>query len=233
MKRILSLSVVLLVLLTLTAARAAAASTQRIVFLGDSITAGGLVAVPDRLPNELAYRLCGQCPGGPSVENDGIGGQQLVGGTNPPPLTQTAPPIIATLHPGDIAIVDIGMNDLFSYPGDGPWTAAYVALIASIEATGAHALVGQITPIAPAQWPHELLRQQLNQWEVDHWGAAVVVRYPDVLHCQLAGQTCTGQTWIDPMYGWPDGIHVDAGGYAVMADLLAARLTASGWLEAS
>jgi lysophospholipase L1-like esterase len=201
---------------------------HRIVLLGDSITAGGLVAAPDRLSAELAYRLCGRCNtlGDPVVENDGIGGQQLLGGPNP--LVATAPPIIATLHSGDIAVVAIGMNDLFSYPGDGPWTSAYVSLVASIEATGAHPLVGQITPVAPAQWPHELLRQHLNQWESDHWGADVVVAYPDVLHCTRG--SCAGQTWIDPRYGWDDGIHINEGGYAVMADLLAGKLHGLGWL---
>lgn len=232
MKRLAVLLVLLAAVLVPGSARATSPVTQRLVFLGDSITAGSLVAAPDRLPAELAYRFCGPCAGaGPSFENDGIGGQQLVGGSNP--LAATAVPIIATLHAGDIVIVDIGMNDLFSYPGDVAWTSAYVSLVAAIVATGAHALVGQITPVASAQWPRELLRQQLNQWLTDHFGADIVARYPDVLHCQLAGQSCSGQTWMDPMYGWPDGIHVDAGGYAVMADLLVTRLTTLGWLEAS
>lgn len=227
MKRVLAAVLLLLAALLVPLPAAAAprdTALPRIVLLGDSITAGGLVAAPDRLSAELDYRLCGTCA---VVENDGIGGQQLIGGPNP--LVSTAPPIIATLHPGDIAIIAIGMNDLFSYPGDQAWTGAYVGLVTAVQATGAHALVGQITPVASAQWPHELLRQQLDQWELDHWGPGIVVQYPQVLHCTRG--SCAGTTWMDPRYGWDDGIHVNEGGYAVMADLLAGQLRADGWVS--
>lgn len=225
MKRSLATALILLGALFVPAPAAAAlhgGPPPRIVLLGDSITAGGLVAQPDRLGAELAYRLCGTCR---VVENDGVGGQQLLGGPNP--LVATAPPIIATLQPGDIVIVDIGMNDLFNYPGDQAWTSAYVNLVTSIQATGAHALVGQITPISSAQWPHELLRQQLDQWELDYFGAGLVLQYQQVLHCTRG--SCAGQSWMDPRYGWDDGIHVNEGGYAVMADLLASTLRQDGW----
>jgi lysophospholipase L1-like esterase len=215
------LALTMLAVMLLVPSTARAATTQRIVLVGDSITAGGLVVGPDRLDAQLGYRLPGV-----TVLNRGIGGECLVGctGTN---LVDTLPPVLATMQPGDVLVVDIGMNNLWSYPGDAVWTGAYNQVTAAATAAGVHWLAGDITPLGSANWPRELLRQQLNTWLHDVAGPHAV-RYSDVLHCTEG--SCAGQSWADPRVGWPDGVHISDGGYDLMANLLVSQLHSLGWV---
>lgn len=199
---------------------------QTIMYVGDSITAGGLVAPADRIDQRLRQALYGIVPPTATIVNAGVGGQALLGGTTVPNLADTFPGLIAPLQAGDIVIVQIGTNDLFTYAGDTAWTTAYVNMVQAAWDKGLHVLICQITPISSTHWPQELLRQHLNQWLSDHFGNTFLARYPDVLHNQS-----TGQTWIDPLYGLPDGIHVNPYAYYRMADMDVAQLVANSWLN--
>lgn len=195
---------------------------KTILFAGDSITAGGLLAAGDRLDIRTGYRLAGPNAGQagwPRLVNAGVGGQALLGGTTVPNLASTWPGLIAPLQPGDVCVVGIGMNDLYAYAGDAAWTAAYVSLVQQALDKQLVVWLGQITPVGSQHWNVELLRQRLNQWLTDHFGAGMVVRYPDVLH-----NATTGQTWLDPRFDSGDGTHPNAWGTLYMGDMLAGRL---------
>jgi lysophospholipase L1-like esterase len=195
--------------------------TSRFVFAGDSITAGGLVAQFARLDAQVGYRLCpSACPG--RIENDGVGGSGLVTGSVPQ-LATTLPPIIDRMSPGDILHIMIGMNDIFNYPGDVAWTTAYVGLVDYAQARGIHVILGQITPIGPNHSPQEPLRERLNKWLVDHYGASVL-QYSNLLQ-----DWGLRNPYVDVRYGWPDGIHVDEGAYVLMANMIYAQVTGAGW----
>lgn len=205
----------------------ATSAERKIVLLGDSITAGGAIAPTDRLDVRLGYRLCGPwCgqPGYPTIINDGVGGQQLL--HQPTALSVTFPGILATLSPGDIVVFAIGMNDLFDYQGDAAWVAAYSSMTNAATAAGVHFLVGQITPFTSAYAAHQPLRAQLNQWFLDLYGS-LVLPYNDTLRRYDAGNT----SWINPVFVNADGIHPDAWGTLYMADVLASKITAMGWLS--
>jgi lysophospholipase L1-like esterase len=201
-----------------------AGHTQQIVLVGDSITAGGLVVAADRLDAQLRYRLQ---PGTPVV-NQGVGGQCLVGCVPGGDLVDTAPGIIAGMSTGDVLVIDIGMNNLFTYPGDAAWTSAYTSITDAATARGVHFLVGDITPLGSNQAGREPLRHTLNTWLHDHYGAAATVHYSDVLSCTEA--PCAGQPYADPRVGWPDGVHISDGGYDLMANMLVSQLHALGWV---
>jgi lysophospholipase L1-like esterase len=196
--------------------------TQTIILAGDSITAGWLLQPADRLDTRLSYRLCGRVCTTMTITNKGIGGQRLVGATPGTNLVDTLPPVIATMRPGDILAIDIGMNDLFAYPGDFAWTTAYVSLTDQALARGVHIIPCQITPVTSDHWNIELLRQRLNQWLTDRYGTWTV-RYPDRLN--------TGGTWLNPQMAEPDGIHPNEYGTMRMADMLTDHLITQGWLN--
>lgn len=195
---------------------------KTVLLAGDSITAGGVLAASDRLDVRLGYRLAGPNagkPGSPTVVNKGLGGQALLGGALVPNLADTFPGLIALLEPGDTVVIGIGMNDLYTYAGDGPWTTAYVGMVAAAQALQLTVLLGQITPVGSQHWNVELLRQKLNQWLLDHFGSGMVLRYPDVLH-----NAASGQTWLDPHFDSGDGVHPNGWGTLYMADMLATRI---------
>lgn len=205
----------------------AAPEPQTIMYVGDSITAGGLVAPADRINVRLQHALYGIATPTATIVNDGVGGQALLDGVSAvPSLSSTFPGLIATLHVGDTVIVQIGTNDLFAYGGDAAWTTAYVNLVSQAQTAGLHVLICQITPISSDHWNVELLRQSLNQWLADRFGNTFLARYPDVLHNQT-----TGQTWMDPSYMLPDGIHPNGNAYYRMADMDVAQLVANSWLN--
>lgn len=203
--------------------------TQKIKLLGDSITAGWLLAPEDRLQAELS-QLLNIDPA--RITNNAVGGQALIGGPTGTSLSETWDAQIATLSPGDVVYVQIGTNDLFTYAGDYAWTSTYSGMITRAQALGLHVVIGLITPVGSDKWNVELLRQRLDQWLRDVYNASgLTVDYPALLN-----NKSTGQTWMEPRFGWSvngtlDGIHVDEGGERVMARALAAHIQASGWFQ--
>jgi lysophospholipase L1-like esterase len=195
---------------------------RQIVLVGDSITAGGLVVAPDRLDAQLRYRLPGI-----SVTNRGVGGQCLTGCAPGSDLVDTAPAIIAAMSTGDVLVIDIGMNNLWTYPGDTQWTAAYQSITDAADARGVHWLAGDITPLGSVNSVREPLRETLNTYLHSHYGTNTI-HYSDVLSCTEA--PCAGQVWADPRVGWPDGVHVSDGGYDLMANQLVDKLHSLGWV---
>ena len=195
-----------------------------ILLVGDSITAGTLIAPGDRLDVRLGQHLCGvYCgrPGYVTVVNRGVSGIQLVGGTPGTNLVDTFPTLISGLHAGDMVVIGIGMNDLKAYSGDAAWTSAYDTIVHEAIDAGLIVWAAEITPLSPAHWPWETLRQHLNAWLASYYGPPMVLDYPSALHCTTG--SCAGQTWIDPQYDSGDGIHPSGWGMLRMADTIAVK----------
>lgn len=198
---------------------------SKVLLLGDSITAGWLLATQFRMEACLASDL-GVSPS--MIINHAVGGQALLDGPAGGNLSDIWDAQLDLLSPGDVLYVQIGTNDLFTYAGDQAWTSTYAGMVSRALARGIHVIVGLITPMASAQWSRELLRQHLNQWLKDVFGPAV-----NDSDAALHNAT-TGQTWIDPRYGWSvngayDGIHLNEGGQEVLAYALAQKIRASSW----
>lgn len=210
--------------------RAAAGTVHHVILVGDSITASYTAGAGDKLQDRTGLHLLGAAYGTPGASvvfvNDGVGGQTLIErGNGIAPLTATFAADIAPYGPGDVVVVGIGMNDIFSYGGDAAWTSAYWSLFNQAHDKGMEFLAAQITPVSEDHWQVQTLRASLNTW-LGVFGDQLVVHYPIVLQNGV-GCGC----WMQPQYGWNDGIHVNAFGYMRMGDLLATQLIARGWLS--
>jgi lysophospholipase L1-like esterase len=191
--------------------------TQTVGFFGDSITAGGILDPRHRLDVQFG-QIADVMPS--RILNKGVGGQLLLGVGG---LAENFDTYSAPLVDGDVAVITIGMNDLFSYGGDQAWTSTHNALVFKARQRGLHVLLGHITNIGSSHWAYETQRQELNQWLDDVYGACVV-RFANGLNDQR-----TGQTWIDQRFSWYDGIHPNEGGTRIMAQMVSDTLHAAQW----
>lgn len=188
---------------------------------GDSITDGGVLqCICDRLAAQASEILRID----PSrVIDNGIGGQLLTGAA--PNLATRWAAHLAALQPGDTVVLDIGMNDLFSYPGDQVFLGTYHDLVVQALNLGLHVLVTTITPIASSHWNVELLRQHINGWILSVF-ADRVLDYSSALHDRV-----NGTSWADTSMIMPDGIHPSEGGTRRMAQTMVTGLRAAGLMQ--
>ena len=161
----------------------AAAATQAVAVLGDSITdgAGASLGRDTRWPDMLAERLA---PQGVAVINAGISGARLLAdGMGSNALARLERDVLG--QPGvRTMIIALGINDIswpgtaFDAPGRRPTlealTAGYRQLAAQARSRGVRVIVATLTPFEGAlpgtpladyyQPEKEALRQRLNAW---------------------------------------------------------------------
>lgn len=184
---------------------------------GDSITDGGVLpCVCDRLAAQLSEILRVDPA---RVVDSGVGGSMLDA------LVQrvTAKLSAGTVPAGSVFVINIGMNSLFTYPGDAIFLGMYHDLVVMLLNAGMRVLVATITPVSSTHWNVELLRQRINGWLTSVF-ADRVLDYSTALHDRQSGTS-----WADGTMIMPDGIHPDEGGTRRMAQTAATTLRLPAW----
>lgn len=205
---------------------AASTGTQGLIaVIGDSITAGGLIAPWDRLDVQVGQQLDGQQSGQlghATIVNWGVGGRALLNGPAGGNLADVFPAMVAASPRPDVMVVTIGTNDLFNYAGDVAWTAAMVSMYNQATAAGIRILFGTIPPLGTSQAGRDQLRRTLNTWMLNYLGSAIVIQYDS----GLGASPPPGVTNADAAYMLADGIHPNGWGTLRMARAIVAKLVA-------
>lgn len=197
--------------------------TQKALLLGDSITYGSQLY--DRARTNLGTRLAQVLGIDPSrVINHGVTGLPLISTPAGNGLVDRYQAEIDALSPGDVVYVNIGINDLRAYAGDGPWTSAYTAIVDYAKAKGVYFVGSTVTPLGSTNGSWEGLRHNLNTWLLRTYPQTLNYSFLEVGNVPGAGYI----TWIQWQFK-RDEMHPNEGATACMADALASALFGAGW----
>ena len=200
-------------------------ATAQVVFVGDSITAGGGTWDPANhsFPARWRNRVCGQvqsCRDRVRVIGN-TGGCLVVSCGNVPALKDEFQSKVLDLTPKPTTvIVEIGTNDLFMGVTDQQYGQAYQQIMNLGIAAGVKVLIATIPPTTTSwAWHtgHNPLRMGMNGWLRSYYGAANLFDIDAGLRIGSSGDA-------DPNYyylqGVGDGLHPSSWGATCIADWL-------------
>lgn len=181
-----------------------AAAAPNMAALGDSLTVGFPVDPAGAYPTQLGAFL------GLTIANLGINGEQSAG-----VLATEVPTAIGLFVPGvtNIALVEIGRNDLAGGPGNlGTLQANVIAIVAALQGAGYSVIVLTMTPSnfagQPASFPAD--RDTYNAWLLAGSSGANAV-------CNSGEDPLLANT-ADLTYYQADQLHMTTPGYGVVAN---------------
>jgi lysophospholipase L1-like esterase len=200
-----------------------------VVTFGDSITDGvGSTAGADaRWPNDLARRLDALGGAALSVDDEGIGGNRLLGGSGCCGASATARFARDALdQPGvkDVVLLE-GINDIgigLAHPGrwkvsTGLIIATYRRLIAQAHARDLKIFGATLLPYQGAGYftaAGETIREQVNEWIRTSRAFDGVIDFDAVMSDPASPLR------LNPIYDSGDHLHPNDAGYQAMADTI-------------
>jgi lysophospholipase L1-like esterase len=207
-----------------------------LVALGDSITdgVGSRVDANARWPNFLARRLAAASGAGPSVIDEGIGGNRVLHDSPAyglDAITRFRRDVIG--QPGARTVILLeGLNDIGFSQSTSPLTAPHASVSAGQIIAGYRRLIEQgheadletigatLTPFEGARYwtpAAEAKREVINRWVRDSGAFDTVIDFARTLADPLNPER------LDPAYDSGDHIHLNDAGYRAMANAIDLR----------
>jgi lysophospholipase L1-like esterase len=198
-----------------------------IVAIGDSITDGtaSTIDTNNRWPDHLARRLA-KAGIRMAVLNAGIGGNRvLTDGNGPSALARFDRDVIAQTGVTHVVVLE-GINDIGqarqnASPSAADLIAAHQQMIARARARGLKVYAATLTPFEGANYwtpEGEAKRQALNDW------LRTSKAYDAVFDFDAAVRDPSHPTKALPQYDPGDHLHLNAAGYAAMANTIDLKL---------